>query len=347
MSVLRITGGKFRGRRLMGKGGPDRRPTTERVREAIFSILASRNALEDARVYDLFAGTGALGFEALSRGAAWALFVDHDRRALKAISEDMENLGLTGCAEVEQADLRRGFSSEHHSATLVLLDPPYTQADLLDSAVASRSRRTKCIGAGCVDYHRNCPEVCCGASRSIYCGSRLSLRRHSRYPGEVRSSMTIAIYPGSFDPITNGHVDIIKSGLVAFDKVIVGVLHNPHKAAFFSVDERMKLIREAFSGEERVEVDQFQGLLVDYCREKDVSVVLRGLRAVADFEYELQMANMNRRLNEGVRTVFIMANDDYFYVSSTLVKEVASLGGDISGLVPDPVAAKLYAKLGR
>lgn len=159
--------------------------------------------------------------------------------------------------------------------------------------------------------------------------------------------MTIAIYPGSFDPITNGHVDIIKSGLVAFDKVLVGVLHNPKKEAFFSVQERMDMIGETFEGEDRIEVDQFEGLLVDYCRQRNVQVVLRGLRAVADFEYELQMANMNRRLNEGVRTVFIMANDDYFYVSSTLVKEVASLGGDISGLVPDPVAAKLYAKLGR
>lgn len=159
--------------------------------------------------------------------------------------------------------------------------------------------------------------------------------------------MTIAIYPGSFDPITNGHVDIIKSGLVAFEKVLVAVLHNPKKQAFFSVEERMAMIRETFSDEPRVEVDRFEGLLVDYCRDRNVQVVLRGLRAVADFEYELQMANMNRRLNEGVRTVFIMANDDYFYVSSTLVKEVASLGGDISGLVPDPVAAKLYAKLGR
>lgn len=159
--------------------------------------------------------------------------------------------------------------------------------------------------------------------------------------------MTIAIYPGSFDPITNGHVDIIKSGLVAFEKVIVGVLHNKKKEAFFSVQERMDMIAETFADEERIEVDRFEGLLVDYCRTRNVQVVLRGLRAVADFEYELQMANMNRRLNEGVRTVFIMANDDYFYVSSTLVKEVASLGGDISGLVPDPVAAKLYAKLGR
>ena len=159
--------------------------------------------------------------------------------------------------------------------------------------------------------------------------------------------MTIAVYPGSFDPITNGHIDIIRSGLVAFDKVVVGVLSNSKKTGTFSVQERVDMIRDVFAGEDNVEVDSFDGLLVDYCQRQNIPVVLRGLRAVADFEYELQMANMNRHLSGDVRTVFIMANDAYFYVSSSLVKEVASLGGDISGLVPDPVAAKLYAKFGR
>ncbi len=131
MTGLRITGGTLRGRRLKGRGGPDRRPTSERVREAIFSILTSRDAVEGARVYDLFAGTGALGFEALSRGAQWALFVDHDRRTLQTITEDIASLGLAERASVQQCDLRRSFSTDHHRATLVLLDPPYTQADLI------------------------------------------------------------------------------------------------------------------------------------------------------------------------------------------------------------------------
>ncbi|NLY95248.1 MAG: pantetheine-phosphate adenylyltransferase [Myxococcales bacterium] len=162
--------------------------------------------------------------------------------------------------------------------------------------------------------------------------------------------MATAIYPGSFDPITNGHVSILRSGLVAFDKITVAVLNNEKKKPLFTVEERMQMIRETVVDldldADRVEVDCFEGLLVNYAKAKNVRVILRGLRAVADFEYELQMANMNRHLNEEVETVFIMANDAYFYVASGLCKEVTKLGGDVSKLVPRPVAPKLKAKLG-
>jgi pantetheine-phosphate adenylyltransferase len=157
--------------------------------------------------------------------------------------------------------------------------------------------------------------------------------------------MRVAIYPGSFDPMTHGHVSIVRSGLVCFDKLIVAVLENPRKTSMFTVAERLDMIREEFAGEKNVEVDSFDGLLVEYCKKKNVRVVLRGLRAVADFEYELQMANMNRHLNENVETVFLMANDAYFYVSSNLVKEAAKLGGDVTRLVPASVAKRLPAKL--
>jgi pantetheine-phosphate adenylyltransferase len=157
--------------------------------------------------------------------------------------------------------------------------------------------------------------------------------------------MSTAIYPGSFDPITNGHVSILQSGLRAFDRIVVAVLHNPKKSALFSVDERIEMIREALGSDPRFEVDTFEGLLVDYARKRRVNVVLRGLRAVADFEYELQMANMNRHLNDEVETVFIMAKDAYFYVSSNLVKEAARLGGDVSKLVPAGVDERLRTKL--
>ncbi len=162
--------------------------------------------------------------------------------------------------------------------------------------------------------------------------------------------MRVAVYPGSFDPITRGHTSILKSGLVAFDRIVMAVLHNPRKNPLFTVEERKELIRESVveMGEDpsRVEVDAFEGLLVDYCRHKNARVVLRGLRAVADFEYELQMANMNRHLNENIETVFIMADDAYFYVSSNLIKEAARLGGDVDALVPGPVAKQLREKLG-
>lgn len=131
MSGLRITGGALRGRRLSGRGGPNRRPTSERVREAIFSILASRDALDEAQVYDLFAGTGALGFEALSRGAAHVLFVDQDKRALETIDKDIEAFGLAERAQTQRADLKTGLACNVSAASLVLLDPPYTQSTMI------------------------------------------------------------------------------------------------------------------------------------------------------------------------------------------------------------------------
>ena len=158
----------------------------------------------------------------------------------------------------------------------------------------------------------------------------------------------IAVYPGSFDPITKGHTAILHSGLVAFEKIIVAVLNNDSKQSLFSVAERMEMIRESAAemgvDPDRIEVDSFDGLLVSYAQQRNARVILRGLRAVADFEYELQMANMNRHLSQDVETVFIMANDAYFYVASNLVKEVDRLGGNVAGLVPGPVLPKLLAK---
>jgi len=161
--------------------------------------------------------------------------------------------------------------------------------------------------------------------------------------------MKRAIYAGSFDPITRGHLSIVESGLVAFDHLIIAVLNNPDKKCLFTVEERIELIRESCEEVgvmDRVTVDAFDGLLIDYAQTQGVHVILRGLRAVADFEYELQMASMNRHLNPEVETVFIMANEAYFYVASNLIKEVKRLGGDISALVPNAVASKLAAKLG-
>jgi pantetheine-phosphate adenylyltransferase len=166
----------------------------------------------------------------------------------------------------------------------------------------------------------------------------------SAFPSRGASA---AVYAGSFDPITNGHVAIIRSGLVAFERIIVAVLTNANKKPLFSVDERVEMIRDAIGGDPRVEVDRFEhGLLVDYARNKGVRVVLRGLRAVGDFEHELQLANMNRHLGPGIETVFIMAND-YYFVSSTLIKEAAALGGDLHGIVPELVEQKLRDKFAK
>jgi pantetheine-phosphate adenylyltransferase len=158
--------------------------------------------------------------------------------------------------------------------------------------------------------------------------------------------MPVAIYPGSFDPLTNGHLSLIQRGLQMFDRLIVAIAVNPKKVPLFTLDERRELIRQACP-DPRVEVDSFQGLLVEYAKQRNVNVLIRGLRAVSDFEYEFQLANMNRKLAPGIETVFMMTGEDYFYISSQLVREVASLGGDVTGLVPENVHAKLVAKFGR
>ena len=156
-----------------------------------------------------------------------------------------------------------------------------------------------------------------------------------------------AIYPGSFDPLTNGHLSLIQRGLKVFDGLVVAVANNPAKNALFSVDERKGMIREAVNGDPRVVIDSFDGLLVDYAKLQGVHTVLRGLRAVSDFEYEFQIANMNRKLDPEFESVFMMTGEDYFYVASSLVREVASFGGDVSGLVPPNVSAALRARFAR
>jgi pantetheine-phosphate adenylyltransferase len=157
----------------------------------------------------------------------------------------------------------------------------------------------------------------------------------------------IAIYPGSFDPLTNGHVAIIQRGLNLFDRLIVSVANNPQKTPLFTVDERKAFILEAVRSDPRVEVDSFDGLLVEYARRRKVHTVLRGLRAVSDFDYEFQLANMNRKLLPEFESVFVMTGEDYFYVSSRLVREVAVFGGDVTGLVPPHVASELRKKAHR
>jgi pantetheine-phosphate adenylyltransferase len=147
----------------------------------------------------------------------------------------------------------------------------------------------------------------------------------------------IAIYPGSFDPLTNGHVDIILRGARLFDRIVVGVLHNSEKTPLFSVEERVEMAREVFAAEPTVEVEAFGGLLVEFARAKGAHVVVRGLRAVSDFEYEFQMALMNRRLVPELETVFMMPAESYTYISSRLIREVFALGGPIAGLVPEVV----------
>jgi len=154
----------------------------------------------------------------------------------------------------------------------------------------------------------------------------------------------IGIYPGSFDPITNGHLDILARGLELFDTVIIAIAYNIEKKGLFTIEERKELIRQSVNGNDRVVIDSFEGLTADYLRKVDARFVIRGLRAVSDFESEFQMASMNRNLNREMDTVFMMTSKDYFFVSSRTVKEIASFGGPVKGCVPGVVEEALRRK---
>lgn len=156
----------------------------------------------------------------------------------------------------------------------------------------------------------------------------------------------IAIYPGSFDPVTNGHVDIVQRAAQLFDKIIVTILYNPNKKTLFSLEERMEMLRESMRDVSRLSFDTFDGLLVDYAKQQGAHAIVRGMRAVSDFEYEFQMALMNRKLNREVQTIFLMTGLRWIFTSSTIIKEAARFGGDISDMVPPIVNRKLQAKFG-
>jgi pantetheine-phosphate adenylyltransferase len=167
---------------------------------------------------------------------------------------------------------------------------------------------------------------------SALCGRRVSI-------------MTLAVFPGSFDPLTNGHVDIITRGARLFDRIIVAILVNAEKSPLFTMAERVEIAQAVFGEMRNVEVDTFEGLLVDYVERRNAQVIVRGLRAISDFEYEFQMALMNRRLNGKIETVFMMPAEQYTYTSSRLIKEVFALGGRVHGLVPDMVEQRLREKV--
>lgn len=158
------------------------------------------------------------------------------------------------------------------------------------------------------------------------------------------SKQNIAVYPGSYDPLTNGHIDIIERGLKIFDKIIVAVLKNPDKTYLFSLEERQQILRSVFRDPQRIEIDHFEGLLVDYVNRKGINTVVRGLRAISDFEIEFQMAMMNRKIEPRIETIFFVPSDAYSFLSSKLVKEIYQLGGEVNSLVPAIVDLKLKEK---
>ncbi len=360
---MRVIGGTWGGRRLLGPPrGAETRPTSDRVREAIFNITAA--SLEGARVLDLFAGTGALGVEALSRGAAHATFVECDRGLCQTIATNLENLECEDSRYlVLLRDVRRAFKQAAGPFDLVFIDPPYGHQLELEALTALAAPGVLSPGALVVVEHASrdaltLPPAVASAfgepDLRAYGDTSVTLLRPKSEepapevlaaPADLSASGRVAVYAGSFDPPTNGHIDIIRRAVSICDRLVVAVAGNPRKSALFTSDERVELLREILSDEPRVEVDRIDGLLVDYAKQRGATVIIRGLRAVADFEYEFQMACMNHHLAPGVETVFLMTAQEYFYVSSSLVKEVASFGGDVTPFLPPTVRSRLLERI--
>lgn len=319
------------------------RPTADRVREAAFNLLAARlGTFEGLQVLDAFAGSGALGLEAWSRGAASVTFFEPHPRALAVLRENVAALKAPARIEAVSAldALKRRPEAPYD---LVFVDPPY-DADLYGPSLRLLvSNGWLANGAlVCVEHRTGAPPEDT-ADLALVVSRRYGDTTLTILASEQR--MRLAIYPGSFDPITNGHVDIVRRGLKMFDRVVVAVAVNLRKTPLFTDDQRMEMLRETFADEPRVEIDTFQGLLVEYAKRRGIPTVLRGLRAVSDFEYEFQMASMNRRLCQDVDYAFMMTSEDQYYVSSSLIREVAANGGSVEGLVPPHVEARLKARL--
>jgi pantetheine-phosphate adenylyltransferase len=348
---LRITGGRL-GRRLIAvPAAADRgllRPTSDRVREALFSSLGP---LEGA-VLDVYAGSGALGFEALSRGATTMTAIEHDHRSMATLRDNARSLGVEDCLTTLVHDALHALGKLGEFA-LVLADPPYAipvEGPLAEALAA----RVEAGGTLVIERHKSSlasqtlatilgpPDVRRYGDTVVHI-----YHRESNYPEAnmtTRGKPSAAIYPGSFDPMTNGHVDIIQRGLQMFDRLIVAVANNPQKTHVFSIEERLALVQQSLGHLPGLEVAAFDGLVVEFARRSSVPVLLRGLRAVSDFEYEFQLAGMNRRLAPEIETAFIVTSEEAFYVASRLVREVASFGGDVSSMVPPPVLAALNQK---
>ncbi len=359
---MRVIAGTAKGRRLRAGRGLAVRPTADKVKGAIFSVLTSRFALESAHVLDLFAGSGALGIEALSRGAAAVTFVEQSTTAARLVQDNLRLCGFEPQGRVLRSPVPRVLAQLARDGARfdgAFLDPPYGH-DLVDHTLAALAAHGLMQAGAWVIVEHHVDEAPAAAYGPLHLtqtrrygktGVALFVDDEPMAGTPTESTLNRrAVYAGSFDPITSGHLDVVRRALNVFDHVIVAVASgtsDPHKdRALFTAEERVIMIRDTLvDAGGRATADSFTGLLVDYCDKVEARVIIRGLRAVSDFEYEFQMAMMNRHLKPHIETVFMTAGESYFYTASRLVKEVAALGGDVRGLLPDSVYQRLLKKL--
>ena len=351
---VRIIAGRWRGRRLGVEDEPDVRPTPDRVRETLFNWLAPD--LPGARCLDLFAGSGALGFESVSRGAAEAVLVDRSRAVCDRLRGECERLGAgDGSVAVVEADALDWLARPRAGDTpfdIVFIDPPSASRCTARPPSGSRSTagwpRTRGSGSrssAAASLPISRPG---GRSSSPVGPERCGIILHPASdagPSGARGPFSImekvAVYPGTFDPIHNGHTDLIQRASRLFDRVIVAIAASAGKNPCFSLTERVGLASEVLQKFDNVAVESFDGLLVHFAARRKAYIVVRGLRAVSDFEYELQLANMNHKMFEDLETLFLPADEMFGYVSSTLVREIAMMDGDPSPFV-DPIVARAF-----
>ncbi|HET7272588.1 MAG TPA: pantetheine-phosphate adenylyltransferase [Rubrobacter sp.] len=331
---MRVIAGSARGTRLapVPKGV---RPTSDRVRESLFNSLGQ--FFEGGSVLDLYAGTGALGIEALSRGSERAVFVERDWRARAVILENLRKTGFVDRAQViggEVESVLGRLVERDEPFNLIFADPPYRIAAAEVGGILYRLRSLLAPGGRVVIEGGEAPVE--GAVRKKgetrrYGGTFVTILERSEL------TMIVAVCPGSFDPVTTGHLDIIRRAANIFDHVVVAVGGNFRKQSRLPAVERARLIEKVTADMDNVSVEVMEGLLVDFAREQDAQVIVKGLRAVSDFESEFEQAQLNRTLFPELETVFIMASAEHSFLSSSAVREIASLGGEVRGLVPDGI----------
>ena len=331
---MRIIAGTARGTRLapVPRGV---RPTSDRVRESVFNTLGQ--FFEGGCVLDLYAGTGSLGIEALSRGCERAVFIERDGRALAALRNNLRRTGFEARAEITRGDVDRALDrmiTDGRVFNLIFIDPPYRIAATEVGGVIPR------LGALLAPRGR----VVIESGEAPAGGTRVKKGVTRRYGGTFvtileRSEITVivAVCPGSFDPVTEGHLDVIRRASNTFDHVVVAVGSNLRKRPRLPAAERARLIEKVTGGLDNVSVEVMEGLLVDFAREQGARVIVKGLRAVSDFESEFEQAQLNRKMYPELETVFIMASAEHSFLSSSVVREIASLGGDVRGLVPESI----------
>ena len=311
------------------------RPTGDRVRESVFNSLGQ--FFDGGAVLDLYAGTGALGIEALSRGCERAVFVEKDRAARETISENLRRTGFGGQAEVVAGDVGRvvgRLAGQGRRFDLIFADPPYRIGRSEVGGILDRLGALLVPGGRVVIESGEAPPEDAfgrkGATRR-YGGTFVTVFERSEL------TMRVAVCPGSFDPVTAGHLDIIRRAARIFDHIVVAVGANTRKMPRLSAIERAGLIEKVTADIENVSVEVMEGLLVDFAREQGAGAIVKGLRAVSDFESEFEQAQLNRTMSPEIETVFIMAASEHSFLSSSAVREISWHGGDVRGLVPDGI----------